>query len=218
MAGRWRTRPSVWVNVRLVTGAGAVALKTPATRSFWISHDDHRRPIVDVNPGHELIAGPERRAEAELERQQHLGKRALVAIERETGADDDEARRGRLDLAGFGFPFDAQPREKVRAGGRRFGDGLVAARTVITNCRTADEDSGRVRAGRDRAHERARREDAAVLEGGFPCGGPALALRCSRRRGSRPRRRPRGAGATRPHCHQVARRSRCLRPMGDARA
>ena len=48
----------------------------------------HRRPVVDVHPRHELIARPERCAEAELERQQHLAERAAIAIERQAGAND----------------------------------------------------------------------------------------------------------------------------------
>ncbi len=39
LAGRFSTRASVRVNVRLVTGVGAAALKAPVARSLCTSHD-----------------------------------------------------------------------------------------------------------------------------------------------------------------------------------
>ena len=82
-------------------------------------------------------------------------QRAAFGVQHEPGTNEHHPRQGR-SLFGFAFPLDAQFGEKTRSRRRGLGDELVAARAVVPNGGSIDEDRGRTRQAADRRHEASR--------------------------------------------------------------
>src|SRR4051794_269611 len=97
--------------------------------------------VVDVDPGHELLAARDRAADPELERKEELLEQASVLGHHEAGSDDDDARHGPLRLALGALPVDGKLGGVALPGRGFLVEDLRAAVAVVADRGLSDEDA-----------------------------------------------------------------------------
>ena len=103
-------------------GVRGDAVERGVDRGFAGGEQHFFDQVVDVDPGHVLVAGAERAAEAEVERRQHFGHGAAVFAQDDADADRDDANAQVASGDGLFFPADADFGQKIvarRASARR---------------------------------------------------------------------------------------------------
>jgi hypothetical protein len=136
--------------------------------------EDQPDLVVDVDPGHVLVAARDRPSDPELEGDEHLLQHAALGVEQKAAAVDHEADAGSLDLPRGRLPLDGDLGAESLA--RRSGlvDDVLPAVAVVADRRLADEDGGLALQRGDRLHEVAGRGHAALADPSLRLVGPAL--------------------------------------------
>lgn len=153
---------------------GGSAVDRTADRFILNCEEDEVDPVVDVDPGHPLFAGPEAAADPVSERRKHLGQHSAIGAEDETGAETNDADAERFGEFGGLFPGSDNAGQEVIAGIRVFGENLIATRSVDADGRRIDQNLRPAGLRGEGVDELACSLDAGVANPLFDFGSPAL--------------------------------------------
>ena len=125
-------------------------------------HDAHH--VVEGDPAHVLVAGPQHAAHPQLERQQHLRQGAAGRAEHDPNPQVHHADARVAGRRRRGFPAPGHLRQETGPRRRRFVEQRVSAVTVETDGRRRNQHPRRRVQGGQRLAEAARAVNAAVTD------------------------------------------------------